>query len=111
MERSRGNKPTHDIIVVGASAGGVEALRALVRGLPVDLPAALFVVLHIPPYSQSHLPTILTHHGPLPAAHAVHGEAITPGRIYVAPPCARTGSRVMNRPTSSPCWVGRRPAW
>ena len=86
MERSSGNKPTHDIIVVGASAGGVEALSALVRGLPADLPAALFVVLHIPPYGESHLPTILSHRGPLPAAHAVHGAAIASGRIYVAPP-------------------------
>jgi two-component system chemotaxis response regulator CheB len=78
--------PAHDIIVVGASAGGVEALIALVGGLPADLPAALFVVLHIPPYGESHLPAILTHHGPLPAAHSTHGEAIAPGRIYVAPP-------------------------
>jgi len=39
----------HDIIVVGASAGGMEALQTLVRGLPFDLPAALFVVVHIPP--------------------------------------------------------------
>src|SRR5918911_680645 len=64
MERSRGNNSEHDIIVVGASAGGVEALSALVRGLPADLPAAVFVVLHIPPYHQSHLPAILSHHGP-----------------------------------------------
>jgi chemotaxis response regulator CheB len=41
--RSRGNKPTHDLIVVGASAGGVEALVTLVQDLPADVPAALFV--------------------------------------------------------------------
>jgi two-component system, chemotaxis family, protein-glutamate methylesterase/glutaminase len=86
MEKSKGSKPAHDIIVVGASAGGVEALSALVQGLPADLPAALFVVLHIPSYSESHLPAILAHRGPLPAAHATHGEAIAPGCIYVAPP-------------------------
>jgi two-component system chemotaxis response regulator CheB len=84
--KEHGEQPTHDIVVVGASAGGVEALVALVRDLPPDLPAALFVVLHVPPYGESHLPAILTHHGPLPAAHATHGAAITPGRIYVAPP-------------------------
>jgi two-component system chemotaxis response regulator CheB len=84
--RSRGNNPTHDIIVVGASAGGVEALTTLVRGLPEDLPAALFVVLHIPPYIESHLAAILNHRGPLPATDAVHGAAIAPGHIYVAPP-------------------------
>ena len=73
MARSTRSRSTHDMIVVGASAGGVEALSALVQGLPADLPAALFVVLHIPPYSESHLPAILAHRGPLPAAHATHG--------------------------------------
>lgn len=75
-----------DIIVIGASAGGVEAVSALVRGLPADLPAAVFVVVHFPPRSRSVLPRILERAGPLPAAHAVDGEAIRPGRIYVAPP-------------------------
>lgn len=40
--------PGHDIIVIGASAGGVEALSQVVAGLPADLPAAVFIVLHIP---------------------------------------------------------------
>ncbi|MDP9364258.1 MAG: chemotaxis protein CheB [Chloroflexota bacterium] len=78
---------THrDIVVIGASAGGVEALIALVRGLPADLPAAVFVVLHTPPYAVSRLPQILERSCPLPAAHAANGEPILPGRIYVAPP-------------------------
>ncbi len=77
---------TRDIIVVGASAGGVEALVKLVGGLPHDLPAALFVVLHIPPTSASLLPRILSNAGPLPAMHPTDGEAIQHGRIYVAPP-------------------------
>jgi two-component system, chemotaxis family, protein-glutamate methylesterase/glutaminase len=76
----------HDIVVVGASAGGVEALGRLVRTLPPDLPAALFVVLHVPPGSSSALPSILDRQGPLPAAHARDGEHIRHGRIYVAPP-------------------------
>ena len=76
----------HDIIVVGASAGGVEALSQLVRGLPRDLPAALFIVLHISPHGPSILPEILSRAGKIPAAHAVDGEAIKHGRIYVAPP-------------------------
>src|SRR5207244_2427388 len=78
--------PGRDIIVVGASAGGVEALATLVRGLPADLPAAVFVVLHVPPHGTSVLPQILTRAGRLPAKHAVDGEAIQAGRIYVAPP-------------------------
>jgi two-component system, chemotaxis family, protein-glutamate methylesterase/glutaminase len=78
--------PGRDIIVVGASAGGVEALATLARGLPADLPAAVFVVLHVAPHSTSVLPQILSRAGPLPAAHAVEDEPIRPGRIYVAPP-------------------------
>jgi two-component system chemotaxis response regulator CheB len=78
--------PGRDIVVVGASAGGVEALTQLVRALPADLPAALFVVCHIPPAVPSRLPQILSRQGPLPAAHPRDGEPIRPGRIYVAPP-------------------------
>ena len=76
----------HEIIVIGASAGGVEALAALVQGLPADLPASLFVVLHLGPHSASVLPQILSQKGTLPARHARDGEAIELGRIYVAPP-------------------------
>src|SRR5437773_5700527 len=53
LARSRGSVPNHDIIVVGASAGGVEALKALVQEFPANLPAAVFVVLHIPAQSPS----------------------------------------------------------
>jgi two-component system chemotaxis response regulator CheB len=74
-----------EIIVIGASAGGVEALQSVVRGLPAELPASVFVVLHVAPRSRSLLPEILTESGPLPAAHPADGEAIQPGRIYVAP--------------------------
>jgi two-component system, chemotaxis family, protein-glutamate methylesterase/glutaminase len=78
---------THrDIVVIGASAGGIQALTTLVAGLPRDFPASLLVVVHIPPYSISRLPEILSRSGPLPATHAQHGEEIEPGRIYIAPP-------------------------
>jgi two-component system, chemotaxis family, protein-glutamate methylesterase/glutaminase len=73
-----------DILVIGASAGGVEALTQLVRSLPKDLPAAVFVVLHVG--AASHMPGILDRAGPLPVAHAGSGEPIEPGRIRVAPP-------------------------
>jgi two-component system chemotaxis response regulator CheB len=78
--------PHHDIVVIGGSAGGIEALRRLVSGLPPDLPAALFVVVHVPPYSVSRLPEVLNRAGPLYATHAIDGEAIQPGHIYIAPP-------------------------
>src|SRR6266487_620451 len=78
--------PGHDIIVVGASAGGVEALITLTRGLPSELPAAIFIVLHIPAQSPSLLPNILKHVGSLDVVHPVDGTAIEHGHIYVAPP-------------------------
>lgn len=78
--------PGHDIIVIGASAGGVEAVSAVVGALPRDLPAAVFVVVHFPAYARSALPQILERAGTLPVAHARDGESIQTGRIYVAPP-------------------------
>src|SRR5436190_1202751 len=74
-----------DVIVVGASAGGVEALRSMVAALPPTLPASVLVVLHVPRESPSALPRILARSGPLPAQTAVDGEPLKPGRIYVAP--------------------------
>ena len=74
-----------DVIAVGASAGGVESLRALVAGLPPDFPCSVLVVLHLPRDATSALPTILSRSGPLPAATAVDGELLRPGRVYVAP--------------------------
>jgi two-component system chemotaxis response regulator CheB len=78
--------PGHDIIVIGASAGGVEAISQLARQLPGNLPAAIFVVLHVPAHSPSMLPQILNRKGALTALHPADGEAIRNGRIYVAPP-------------------------
>lgn len=75
-----------DIILIGASAGGVQALSELVAGLPSDLPAAVFVVLHVSPYGRSAMPVILSRAGKLPATHAQDGEEVRPGHVYVAPP-------------------------
>lgn len=76
----------HDVVTIGASAGGVEALLTIARSLPANLPAAVFIVLHIPANSASVLPMLIDRACPLPAAHAVDGERIRAGRIYVAPP-------------------------
>jgi two-component system chemotaxis response regulator CheB len=75
-----------DIVVIGASAGGVEALSQLVHRLPADLPAAVYVVLHVSPHGTSLLPNILTRNGPLQARHPADGEPVHPGTISVAPP-------------------------
>src|SRR5438874_2736813 len=80
----------HDLIVVGASSGGVEALTTLVAGLPSSLAAAVFIVLHVRPEGPSFLPAVLNRAGQLPVAHAVDGEPIRRGRVYVAPPAHQT---------------------
>jgi two-component system chemotaxis response regulator CheB len=77
---------TKDIIVIGASAGGVEALRRLCAALPADLPATVLVVQHLSPSARSALPQLLAKVGPLPAATPRDGEALATGRIYVAGP-------------------------
>jgi two-component system, chemotaxis family, protein-glutamate methylesterase/glutaminase len=75
-----------DIVVVGGSEGGTQALMAFVAGLPAELPAAVFAALHTHARTESQLADMLSRRGPLPARLAIHGEPITPGRIYVAPP-------------------------
>jgi two-component system chemotaxis response regulator CheB len=80
--------PKPGIIVVGASAGGVEALQRLAAGLPANLDASVFVVLHIGAGmdGHSHLPAILSRAGKLPAVAPRDGAQIEAGKIYVAPP-------------------------
>ena len=76
----------HDLVVIGASAGGVEALRQLAAGLPRDLRASVVVVLHLAAGGTSVLPSILDRAGPLPARPAEDGAPLEPGTIYVAVP-------------------------
>jgi two-component system chemotaxis response regulator CheB len=82
--------PHHDVVVIGASSGGVEGLTTLLSGLPDDLAAACFVVLHVRPDAPSQLPAILNRVGTLPVAHAVDREPIRRGRVYIAPPGMQT---------------------
>lgn len=78
--------PGQDIIVIGASMGGLEALQALLPGLADDTPAALFIVWHMAAESLGLLPDLLSRLSPLPIANAQDAEPIQPGHIYVAPP-------------------------
>lgn len=75
-----------DVVVRGAAAGGVEALRQPAGVLPADFPAAILVVVHLAPGATSALPQILDRAGPLPAVVADHGRPLTAGTIHVAPP-------------------------
>jgi two-component system chemotaxis response regulator CheB len=74
------------IVTIGASAGGIEALRGLVAALPADFAAAVVVVLHLAPKATSVLPQILTRAGALDAVAAEDGMPLEGGTIYVAPP-------------------------
>ena len=75
-----------DIVVIGASAGGVDALKKLAAALPADYPGAVFIVMHISPEAHSELPAILSRVGVLPAVGATDEMPIQHGRIHVAPP-------------------------
>jgi two-component system, chemotaxis family, protein-glutamate methylesterase/glutaminase len=74
----------HDIVVIGASAGGLQPLQRLLADLPADLPAAVFIVLHIG--ATSHLAEVLDRIATVPVLRAKSGQPIEPGRIYVAVP-------------------------
>lgn len=74
------------VVVIGASAGGVEALRILAAGLRYHPATAYLVVLHITPSSPSHLAEILTAAGRLPALPVVDGAPVESGTIYVSEP-------------------------
>jgi two-component system chemotaxis response regulator CheB len=100
-----------DIVVVGASAGGVEALTRLATRLPLELPAAVFAVLHISSAGGSVLPQILRRAGRLPAAVPEDCERVERGHLYVAPPdrhLVLVGQRI--RLTGGPRENGHRPA-
>jgi two-component system chemotaxis response regulator CheB len=81
-----GERMQRDIIVIGTSAGGVTALKEVVKSLPKDLPATIFIVMHVPPYPPSRLPEIISDLGSLQAVHPRDGERIETGRMYIAPP-------------------------
>ncbi len=80
------DSPCNRIVVIGASAGGVEALTSIMQALPADLPAAVLIVLHTSPTGAGRLPAVLQRSTQLPVAHAVDGESLRARHVYVAPP-------------------------
>jgi two-component system chemotaxis response regulator CheB len=100
-----------DIVVVGASAGGIEALTSLIGALPTNLRATVLVAQHLQPFFPSQLPELLSSRTGWPAAYGVHGAALVPGHVIVAPPDTHltlgTGHvRVVRGPREN----GQRPA-
>src|SRR5262245_59387724 len=86
VEEKKAAPPTvRDIIVVGASVGGVQALRTLVGGLRRDLPAAVFIVLHMSPEHRTKLHEMLDALGTIPVELATNMRPIVRGHAYLAP--------------------------
>lgn len=76
-----------EIVVIGASAGGINPLKTIVEGLPASFQAAIFVVIHVGEgIGPTGFPQVLQMIGPLPTSDAEDGEPIVPGRIYIAKP-------------------------
>lgn len=75
-----------EIVAVGGSAGGLEALLEITRNLPQDFPAPVFVVIHIPGDKRSFLADIIAQHSSLPATQVYESQSIEGGHIYVAYP-------------------------
>jgi len=75
-----------DLVVIGASAGGLQALSQLIGALPADYRGSVFVVMHTSAGVRSELPSLIGRHTGLPTLHAEDGRDIEPGHVYVAPP-------------------------
>jgi len=76
----------HGIVVIGTSAGGVAALQEIFRGLPRELPASIFVVMHMSPHAQSFLPKVVGRPGGMPTRLVHRSTKFEPGHVYIAPP-------------------------
>jgi two-component system chemotaxis response regulator CheB len=76
---------TRPLIVIGGSAGGIEALATVLSALPEDLPAAVAVVIHLHRHAPAALAPVLDRRSALPVAFAADGEKLAPGRVLVAP--------------------------
>jgi two-component system chemotaxis response regulator CheB len=74
------------VVAIASSAGGIQALRVVLSGLPCDLNAVFLIVQHLDPEHRSALPEILARSTEMPVKHAEDGEMVRPGVIYIGPP-------------------------
>jgi two-component system chemotaxis response regulator CheB len=103
--------PHRDLVVIGASAGGLRPLTTILEGLPATVRACVLIVMHTRPDADGQLPQILARHSALPVAFARDKSGLKPGRVYVARPdfhllVARNHSRLSHGPREH----GFRPA-
>jgi len=78
--------PQFDVVAIGASAGGVEALHAVVSALPVRFPATVLIVQHMDPRHKSMLAGLLGRRCKLEVRQAVNGEVLQPATVHIAQP-------------------------
>src|SRR3954470_4875030 len=78
--------PNFPIVVIGASSGGIDALRNVLGSLSDSVPAAIAAVIHIGPYCAAQLPDSFRRWSVLPVDYATDGEVFRPGAVYLAPP-------------------------
>jgi two-component system chemotaxis response regulator CheB len=74
-----------DVVTIGASAGGVQAIMRVLAKLPGDLPTIVGVVLHRSPYHETQLAAVLGRHAALPVLEPAEGDVLKPGAVYIAP--------------------------
>lgn len=111
------SEPVRDLIGIGASAGGVEALQLVLSRLPMTLPASVFVTIHRPPTTASALARVLRRPSTLPVHEPEDGERFRPRMVYLAPPdrhmvvredrihCERTAKHHHTRPAIDPMFA------
>jgi len=110
----RARTPTGKLIFVGASTGGVEALKALLMGMPADCPPTL-ITQHMPPRFTTGFAERLNRQCPMTVTEAAHDDVIEHGHVYIAPgshhlEIARVGSHHVCRLSEGPAVSGHRPS-
>src|SRR5215831_7260695 len=77
---------THDLVVLGGSAGSLDPLQMIIGRLPVDFPGTVLITIHVSPHSPGHLADMLRHDARIPVGYAEDGQRLQPGRALLAPP-------------------------
>ncbi len=113
-ERAKLGRSTGKIVVIGASTGGVEALKAVLMGLPSDCPPML-ITQHMPARFTTAFATRLNRECPMTVSEAAHGDPIEAGHAYIAPgshhlELARHGDQLLCSLDEAPPVSGHRPS-